>query len=559
MTTGSKKTTRGKKTAAKPRKTRAKKDDGAEVVEDELQAEAPPPKTTKGRKRGSDEMDSSVLTISEAPAPKKRATKARVSNTVDSSILSTVSQDVEMSDAPAKKPAAKKKGGRTSNAKTTTKSKTQGPDDDELDRQLQADLDRPLTDDEEMAGDSGSEKKRPVGRPRKGTVSKKAAPPAKSQDEPMSDFAMFDPAPVEPDEDEMDAELKAMEVEMKTSQKAELLEIPKKGRKAGPRKVSKQQTKKAKEAAELAADSVDELADDQIDLIQIPATAASTTKQAEAPAPVPEKDVVRDDIKTVSEPTSAPVAAEPSRAVSAVTVEVQIKSSRESFSTAKPTSGKVVASVVSPTLAPRPLPSLPPVHADEHRSPNPPATPAGSTAAAVHIPSATPSAQQPVLSPSQSPQSSDAENQPPSSRPATANPPSARSGVMPPGSATASRAALVPVATPTRSNMRVGQQRLQSTAGPWTAVDLDLVFASFSPGAKGSGDRGKENKSLQQLLRAGDARLSTPEKDMTVEEWIYYNAGLAETKLKAECEAMVSAFEREGGKAMRVLEGLVVE
>jgi hypothetical protein len=46
---------------------------------------------------------------------------------------------------------------------------------------------------------------------------------------------------------------------------------------------------------------------------------------------------------------------------------------------------------------------------------------------------------------------------------------------------------------------------------------------------------------------------------MTVEEWVYHNAGQAEQKLKGECEAMVSAFEREGGRAMRVLEGLVVD
>jgi hypothetical protein len=46
---------------------------------------------------------------------------------------------------------------------------------------------------------------------------------------------------------------------------------------------------------------------------------------------------------------------------------------------------------------------------------------------------------------------------------------------------------------------------------------------------------------------------------MTVEEWIYYNAGRAEQQLKHECETLVSNFESEGSRAMRVLEGLIVE
>jgi hypothetical protein len=43
---------------------------------------------------------------------------------------------------------------------------------------------------------------------------------------------------------------------------------------------------------------------------------------------------------------------------------------------------------------------------------------------------------------------------------------------------------------------------------------------------------------------------------MTVEEWIMFNAGLAEEKLRGECEQMVGVFEKEGGRAMGVLEGV---
>ena len=78
----------------------------------------------------------------------------------------------------------------------------------------------------------------------------------------------------------------------------------------------------------------------------------------------------------------------------------------------------------------------------------------------------------------------------------------------------------------------------------------------FTP-ATGTQGR-KENNGVARLLHRG-RDLTSPERQMTVEEWIYHNAGLAEQKLKTECEDMVGQFEREGSRALRVLEGLVVE
>ena len=49
--------------------------------------------------------------------------------------------------------------------------------------------------------------------------------------------------------------------------------------------------------------------------------------------------------------------------------------------------------------------------------------------------------------------------------------------------------------------------------------------------------------------------LSSPEKKMTVEEWIRWNAKNGEERLKRECERLVGQFEREGGRAMQALEG----
>ncbi len=83
----------------------------------------------------------------------------------------------------------------------------------------------------------------------------------------------------------------------------------------------------------------------------------------------------------------------------------------------------------------------------------------------------------------------------------------------------------------------------------WSPVDVDLMF---------SGD-GKDIGDEVDTFLTGGVELTTPEKRMSVEEWIYHHASQAEKRLKHQCEAMVSAFEREGTRAMRVLEELIVE
>jgi hypothetical protein len=171
----------------------------------------------------------------------------------------------------------------------------------------------------------------------------------------------------------------------------------------------------------------------------------------------------------------------------------------------------------------------------------------------------------------------DGENCPPSLRPAASITASARRVALAPievpnNQATPARS------SPTRRNFVAG---LQSTT-PWRPADLETLIsalmASSSSPVKGGGlldadeEDDRENGgggggsakqqqlalALRPLLRKG-GELTTHERQMTVEEWIYHNAGLAEQKLKRECEAMVAAFEREGMRAMSVLEGLVVE
>lgn len=58
------------------------------------------------------------------------------------------------------------------------------------------------------------------------------------------------------------------------------------------------------------------------------------------------------------------------------------------------------------------------------------------------------------------------------------------------------------------------------------------------------------------IEKAKNRDLTSPEKKMTVEEWIKYNAEVAEDKLRGECERIVGLFEREGARAMQALEGV---
>ena len=142
-------------------------------------------------------------------------------------------------------------------------------------------------------------------------------------------------------------------------------------------------------------------------------------------------------------------------------------------------------------------------------------------------------------------QSSDAENHPPSSKP------SASAKKLGKSHATTTRiplAATTPIMSPSKRNVIAGLQ----SANPWTPVDVDGIFLT-SPG-----DEIGYGMSLfsKGILKAKNDHLTSPEKRMTVEEWIHYNAEVAEEKLRSECERMVGAFEREGGRAMRALEGV---
>ncbi|KAK5682533.1 hypothetical protein LTS10_005661 [Elasticomyces elasticus] len=100
------------------------------------------------------------------------------------------------------------------------------------------------------------------------------------------------------------------------------------------------------------------------------------------------------------------------------------------------------------------------------------------------------------------------------------------------------------LASPTKTSLR-----LESTM-EWEPVDLDNVFLA-SPQAATPGTM------LTRLVEVGGG-LSEVERGMSVEEWVRWRAGKGEEELRRRCEGAVSLFEREGGRGVGVLEGVVV-
>ncbi|KAJ5961242.1 uncharacterized protein N7479_008392 [Penicillium vulpinum] len=143
--------------------------------------------------------------------------------------------------------------------------------------------------------------------------------------------------------------------------------------------------------------------------------------------------------------------------------------------------------------------------------------------------------------PSLSPQSSDAENRPPSSRPSASRPPVQSTPKHPDFR--------VPLAASTPSpSKRNANGGFGPSSHPWTPVDIDeVLFGEASD---------KENADLSELFKGAKAGLTSPEKKMTVQEWIAWNAKNGEERLKRECERLVGQFEKEGGRAMRRLEAI---
>ncbi|CAI6322877.1 unnamed protein product [Periconia digitata] len=97
----------------------------------------------------------------------------------------------------------------------------------------------------------------------------------------------------------------------------------------------------------------------------------------------------------------------------------------------------------------------------------------------------------------------------------------------------------------------------------WEPINVDEFFENhdlFGIVSNVVVDAGldKENMNMTDapptLVQAVKARMTSPEKKMTIEEWVLYNAKRGEEKLRIECERQISAFEAQGHRALAVLD-----
>ncbi|KAL8842921.1 MAG: hypothetical protein Q9170_000325 [Blastenia crenularia] len=142
-----------------------------------------------------------------------------------------------------------------------------------------------------------------------------------------------------------------------------------------------------------------------------------------------------------------------------------------------------------------------------------------------------------------SPQSSDAENQPPSARPLALRPPVVNLTPSKTQVAPIAVIATTPIASPSTRNIH----RLQTTL-PWDSINFDRVFTS---------PLAEKESTLEWRTKSVEQGLPSPEKKLTVEEWIRWNARRGEEKLREDCEKLVGKFESEGVRALKALEGIV--
>lgn len=103
------------------------------------------------------------------------------------------------------------------------------------------------------------------------------------------------------------------------------------------------------------------------------------------------------------------------------------------------------------------------------------------------------------------------------------------------------------------------------TSANWEPINVDDLFGEpdvFGIVSDVIVDSGldKENmdvdmKDAPEIVRqAVKAGLTSPEKNMSVEEWVLYNAKRGEEKLRTECERQITAFEGEGRRALAALD-----
>ncbi|KAL7924276.1 hypothetical protein ACQKWADRAFT_25394 [Trichoderma austrokoningii] len=617
---------------AKPGRKKTKQEEPSEFLDESspMEDDTQPPKLRRGKKRSSEAVEESTMSLMGGPTLKKRASQLSVDDSI-----AALEDDSEMTDASSLSynkngaPSSRSKPGRKRTSKLSSQASLaslRAPggllNDAEIERRLAADLEYHFTSEEEIAYDSDSSRNRVKASI---TVTDSEVEATQNTKQRSLEHAMFDPAVPEPNETEIEDELQALQAEMEVREPA-----PKRGRKPGVQKTLKQLKSKGIEADSEMSESQKE--EERVASADVSISSTrSVLKKPNLPPPAGKRGRGRPRLSLTSQNESI---GETDESVQQPGKRGRGRPSRESLASllsaesgdthtakpainrgrSKPSSASLdldstgadedseAASALAPKRRGRPskasssqnlhnytaagrskdayatvkrgrgrpakkLVEIKPAEQTETEAddeliaasepsealPRPPKqsplraifSPKEDALSLAPLPgtpskllSPVPSARQPVLSPSQSPQSSDAENQPPLSR-------------APAADAT-KRTILAPVAStpvhgsPSKRNVMTG---LRSTT-QWASASLEAVFGSSH------GTPGKEND-VDRFLKRGN-ELTSPERQMSVEEWIYFNAAEAEKKLKYECESLVNRFEMEGTRAIKVLEGLEV-
>jgi hypothetical protein len=607
---------RGKKPGG-GRKTRAKKDEPIEIsmtADQEPGNDAPvveleKVKPTRGRKRTSnavDENPSALVITSHQPPVKRRAMRSTRGSIAgdDTHVLASIEKDEDIdmmsSEIVPEKMTASRKKGRGSTTKSTRNFSSSSiaskaslrmtvPDDDEIERVLQADLERPLTDEEDSTL---------ISKLQKSDTAAPLAPVRKTRVVRTSnvDHVMFGLGENKVDEAAIEIELEAMEIE----DSAALAKAKGAKRKQG-RKPSAKIQAAAKRAAHLAQIDVEvkkvvepqNSRDDRSNVhsLEVPNidNSSSHTNLKRLPARGTRASVMLANMNNSSllslDPHSTNIlldSGNESDASMASQTTIIKSGPKHRGSVIKNTKNtkkivpKHIEEIVSNLTDAIPMPETAPkkragrmkkaIHVEEivvaedatasqqlssekttgeptHTKPTSLGGDGKVLSQPLMVSDAELARQNTPISPqrpafSLSPQSSDAENRPPSKL-SSVKPPTY---VCPPLTNT-------PIPSP-KCNIVAGLQTTYS----WTAVDLDDIFLRSPENGITCQSTNRQLDMALEKAKKGD--LSSPERKMTVEEWIMFNAGQAEEKLRRECERMVGIFEKEGGRAMRVLEGI---
>lgn len=538
-------------------------------IEDASPEPPKPKRATRGKKRTSDQIDQGDFdgtdieaTEASARAPKKRATRTRGSasrqNSVDiDDAISIASQDeaTPVGEEPKKgrrstKKAFSTKGRKASGASSTSKepskepSKSRVPDDEELDAALEAGLEHDAHDYEEQPAEKTTKQ-----------ASKKSKSNNKKTKTETETAVDTKHAPTSRAESPEDREEEAPQIEQVEPVETESRAQAKTSKATSKRKVK---GSKAQEAEPESRASPDEREDT---VAAVPERHESVVSEAESVEEVKTKkskkasaDKTKKSKKSpkeeVSEPKEDPIEGienaleqepaeedidmpdlkeeAPESPAEKYEKEVEDRSSRRRSSNHPPKTVERYSDMPHEQQFAKSLTES--QGSGSHGEYSNTRHPDRHDHAVSPIPYTSRS------TPSLSPQSSDAENQPPSAKPSTT-----RDHAPSPSKQPSEQAPLAVNNTPSPSKQNANTGGVKSSQ-PWTPINIEAILFGA--------DSEKENAGRPV------GELSSAEKQMTVEEWIQWQAKNGEERLKKECERLVSHFEKEGGRAMRVLESI---